>query len=251
MTVLQAAVLGVVQGISEFLPISSSGHLVIVQELLQIPADSILFEVFVHFATVLAVLFYFRQDLLNLKKMEAVSLVVASIPAAVVGLLFSQQIEVAFSSLALVGFLLLITAGLNIFIDKKLKVDLDKTLTIKTAFIVGLFQAAAILPGISRSGATVAGGLLRGLNRKTAFRFSFLMMVPVVLGASGLQLLELLDGTTTGVETLPLLVGGCTAFLTGVMSLRLFEYVMHSAKTKYFAVYCIFVGISTMIASFL
>lgn len=239
MTIVQAAILGIVQGVSEFLPISSSGHLVIFQEFFQLPADSVMFEVFVHFATVLAVLLYFKKDLFRLTRQEIWALVIASIPAGVVGILFESQIVSAFSSVRLVAVLLLVTGGLNLVIDKKLKQGSENhEITSKNAFVIGLLQAVAILPGISRSGSTLAAGLVQNISREAAFRFSFLMMIPVIVGASMMQLYEIMNGSVQVFDPMVLLVGGSVAFATGLLSLKLLEYMMTSAKTKYFAMYC-------------
>ncbi len=253
MNIFQAAILGVVQGVAEFLPISSSGHLVIVQSLFGITQSNVLFDVFVHFATLLAVLFYFKKDIIALTKKEILFLVVASIPAAFVGLLFEDVIVSLFSSITVVAALLLVTGILNLLIEWSLSKEKEagQELTTLKVFIMGVAQAIAILPGISRSGSTVAASVLQGVKREQAFRFSFLMMVPVVAGASLLQLKQVLEGSITVINPLYLFVGGLFAFISGMLSLRLFEYVIKNAKMRIFAVYCFIVGTGLLVYTFL
>lgn len=250
MNMLQAAFLGVVQGVAEFLPISSSGHLVITQYLFGITDSNVLFDVFVHFATLLAVLIYFKKDIIALTKKEFSFLIVASIPAAFVGLLFEEVIVSLFGSVTVVALLLLVTGVLNLLIEWKLnqKSDTTKTkeLDFVSVFIMGLAQAVAILPGISRSGSTVAASILQGVEREKAFRFSFLMMVPVVAGANLLQVKKVVEGSILLVNPVFLLVGGVFAFFSGLASLKLFEYVIKNAQMKIFAVYCFTVGIGLL-----
>lgn len=240
----QAAFLGVVQGFSEFLPISSSGHLVIFQKYLGVSEGVLVFDIFVHFATLLAVIIYFRKAILEIKRHDLLNIFVASIPAGLIGAFFEDAISQAFSSLILVGVTLCITGLLNFFTDYNLehKVDKTKQLGLKQAIIIGIFQAIAILPGISRSGSTVAAGIMQGVDRNQAFKFSFLMVIPVIMGANVIHLLRFLNGQPLSVEPISLLIGGAFAFASGLLSLRVFEYVVARARMNWFGMYCIVVG---------
>lgn len=245
MNLFQAAVLGMVQGFAEFLPVSSSGHLVLVQEFFNISQGTVAFDVFLHFATLLAVLIYFRNDLLKLSKKSMVAILVASIPAGIVGILFEDYIVAAFGSVLLVGFALVFTGILNFVTEHKLKQQTESTTQIgnKQAFIIGLFQAFAVLPGISRSGSTVFAGIVQNIDRMQAFRFSFLMSVPVIFGANLLHVSRIVAGGSFDATISTLLLGGSLAFLTGLASLKILELVIVKAKMNYFGVYCIAVGL--------
>ncbi len=241
----QAAILGVVQGLSEFLPISSSGHLVIVQNLLGVNEGAVVFDIFVHFATLFAVLFYFRKELLSITKKELLAIVVASIPAGVIGLFFEDMVTQAFGSLLFVGIALMVTGCLNFITYHNLKKNKSgKTeVGLKEALMIGTAQAMAILPGISRSGSTVSMSSTQQIDRKVAFRFSFLMVVPVIFGANMIHLLRFFNGEPLLIPVSVLLFGGLLAFLSGILSLKIFEYVIAKAKMNIFGVYCIAIGL--------
>lgn len=248
MNLFQAAVLGIVQGLSEFLPISSSGHLVLVQEYFGIYEGVIVFDIFVHFATLFAVLIYFRKDIFKLTKKDFLTIMIASIPAAIVGLFFEDAVAKTFSSLLMVGVFLMISGVLNFITEYKLKnqkednSEVKNHVGIKEALIIGLFQAVAVLPGISRSGSTVSAGSMQNIDRKKTFRFSFLMVVPVILGANIVHLFRIINGDPLTVAPSLLLVGGSLAFLSGLLSLKVFEYVVDKAKMNYFGLYCLVLG---------
>lgn len=245
MNFLQAAILGVIQGLSEFLPISSSGHLVLVQEWLGVNEGVVIFDIFVHFATLLAVLIYFRKDILRTTKDELISIVVASIPAALVGVFLEDWVESIFSSVLIVGIFLIFTGILNFITERNLKkqTETKKTVGIKEAIFIGIFQAIAVLPGISRSGSTVSASTMQNIDRKVAFRFSFLMVVPVIFGANLLHLLRFINGAELTVAPSILLAGGIFAFISGMGSLKLFEYVIDKAKMNMFGIYCVILGL--------
>lgn len=253
MTLFDAILLGLVQGLAEFLPISSSGHLVIFEYILGADQASIIFEVFLHFATLLAILIYFKKDILSIKLQEAKLIMISTIPAAIIGILFKDQLEAIFGSILIVSLLLIVTGILNLITDRKLvklkglaklkQVITTKEIGIKEALIIGFFQAFAILPGISRSGSTVASGILQNVDRVKAFRFSFLMVIPVILGASILQLIEAINIGVSNFDLINLFVGGLTAFLSGFMSLKVFEYVIKRARLEIFGYYCIGLGL--------
>lgn len=253
MSIFQSILLGIVQGVTEFLPISSSGHLVLSQHLLGWQEPNLAFDVFVHFATLLAVAVFFYRDIINLKKTEIIALGLGTIPAVIVGLSFKNQIESLFGSLQLVSLMLIVTGLINLVTDRKLETTVTKEkkseITPMKGFVVGLFQSVAIVPGISRSGSTVAGGVWQGLDRMSAFRFSFLLSIPAVAGATLLQLLDLSKDGFVGVTPLPFLIGGAAAFVSGFLSLRLFRYIMAKARLEWFGWYCVVLGSGFLIFS--
>ncbi|NCO12695.1 MAG: undecaprenyl-diphosphatase [Candidatus Pacebacteria bacterium CG_4_10_14_3_um_filter_34_15] len=261
MSFLNAVLLGIVQGLAEFLPISSSGHLVIAEHLLGVQQASVFFDVFLHFATVLAILIYFKKDILSIKLTEIKLIIIGSIPAAVIGILFKDQIEMLFESVAIVSAMIIVTGIINLVTDRKLnnrakiknsdekQVSL-KEIGVKEAFIIGIFQAIAIIPGISRSGSTVAGGILQNIDRVKAFRFSFLMVIPVILGATLLQLIEVYDTGLGSLNFGVLFVGGLTAFTFGFLSLKVFEYVIKKARLELFGYYCISFGLLSLLLNY-
>jgi undecaprenyl-diphosphatase len=276
MTFFEAIVLGIVQGATEFLPVSSSGHLVIVRNLFALTEPSLLYDVLLHFATVMAVVVFFWKDLLRLRLFDLIKIVIASIPAGVLGLLFEDRIETAFSSTLFVGFALLITAVLVLVADWKMQLrtagneaavlSVSKPsqkvisaqpgvtsplsdISLRQASIIGLFQASALLPGVSRSGSTVAGGVLSGLARETAFRFSFIMVIPVILGATMLQLYKAWKGGFAEVQLHEFVVGSSVAFGVGLLSLLLLQYVIRNSRLSYFGFYAGTVGFLTIVLS--
>jgi undecaprenyl-diphosphatase len=253
MNLFQAAVLGIVQGLAEFLPISSSGHLVLVQEYFSITQDTVTFDVFLHFATLLAVLIYFRNDLMKISKKFLLAIAVGSIPAGLVGLFLEDYITAAFGSVMLVGLALLVSGAFNFVTEYKLKRQLDARTTInnKEALIIGIFQALAVLPGVSRSGSTVFAGIFQNLDRKLAFRFSFLMSLPVIFGANLIHVARIIDGEPLEIGFGTLFIGATLAFFTGLLSLRLLEIMMVKAKMNYFGYYCTVLGLLVIATSIL
>lgn len=238
MNILQALVLGLVQGLGEFLPISSSAHLVLVPWFFQWPDPGLTFDVALHLGTLVAVVAYFWRDLLEII-FDAVTrprsqsgrlfwyLVVASLPGALFGVLFEKQAETVFRSPALIA-LTLTLMGLGLWgadrVGRKRR-DMDD-LSWGDSIIVGLSQALAIIPGVSRSGITMTAGLLTGMERDTAARFSFLMSVPIIAGAA---LLKLKDLPAAAVNT-PFIVGVLTAAVVGYLAIRfLLHYVRHGS----------------------
>ena len=253
-----ASILGVVQGIAEFLPISSSGHLVIAQALLaalsstQLPAWSkgATMNVALHFGTLLSIAVVYYHDLLaTLKKPRLLLLIViASVPVGVIGVLFKDQIEASFENPMAAGFLLLVTAFF-LLTAKKLqsgRLEMDDMPT-WVAVVVGIFQAVAILPGISRSGSTIAAGLSCGLKRNDAARFSFFIAVPAIGGATLLKLLDLIRGKeAVDVAWQPMLVGAGISFLVGLLCLRWLIRLLVADRLHWFAVYCLIAGSLTI-----
>lgn len=259
MTELQAAALGLVQGLTEFLPVSSSGHLVLGQHLLAIKEPTLLFDIAVHVGTLLAVLVVFRDDLLGMirglwERSEQgqrgrrliMLVVVGSIPTALIGLLLKDYFEAMFSSLLAVGVSLMVTGGLLYLtrLAPKESRDLKRTGPGR-ALIIGAIQGMAITPGISRSGSTISIALLLGVDRKLAAHYSFLLSIPAILGALALQVKDL--EPTTVLPWTTMLVGGTVAALSGYGALRLLLKLVQGGRLHWFAPYCWALGAAALI----
>lgn len=255
---LEALILGIIQGLTEFLPVSSSGHLEITKFLLgdkSLPEESMLMTVVLHGATALSTLLVFRKDVMeiirglfqfkwNEETIFSLKIVVSMIPAAFVGLYFNDIIETMFGGqLLLVGFMLLVTAVLLVFADYAKTTE--KKVTYFDAVIIGIAQAIAILPGISRSGATISTSVLLKIDRSKAARFSFLMVVPLILGKMAQ---DLMSGEISYEASVlfPLIVGFIAAFITGVLACTWMIKLVKNAKLSYFAIYCAIVGLATI-----
>lgn len=240
----QAIFLAIIQGLTEFLPISSSGHLVISQKLLGLKPP-ILFDILVHVGTLGAIIIYFWKPLLKISKQTVSMVVIGTIPAAVAGLFLQRYIAQIFDSLRLVGMALLITAGLLFsscqFKSLNKQKRLFKYLKWKDALFIGIFQALAILPGISRSGSTIVAGLWRRADRETAFRFSFYLAIPAILGALALQIPDLIDGQVTYLSQG--ILGMVIAGIIGYGALKILEETLLSTKFWLFGIYCLILGI--------
>ena len=262
MGLLEAIILGIVQGLTEFLPVSSSGHLEIVKELLNVEAQeqNLLMTVVLHAATALSTIVIFRKDikeilsgLVQFKWNEefkfSLKIILSMVPAACVGLLFEDEIEQLFGGqILLVGSMLLITGFLLFLADKAKKTD--QKVNFSNALVIGISQAIAILPGISRSGATISTSVLLGVDREKAARFSFLMVVPLILGKMSKDILSgdlLVD--SSGI--LPLSIGFIAAFTTGLVACKWMIKLVKNSQLKYFAYYCFTIGSITIIASLL
>lgn len=263
MSIWQAVLLGLIQGVTEFLPVSSSGHLVLAQYFLGFQESQLLFDVAVHFSTLFAVVIFFWPVLIRLRFKEWFIIGVGTIPAAIVGVFFKDTIELLFAAPIYVAVAMLITAGINFWADRKLEAEKTEKKSIQLvekeemvsrvgsiswlqAIIVGLFQAVAISPGISRSGSTLAGGLSQKLDRQTAFTFSFLLSVPAVAGATVLQVLDVLETGQLSQDWTILLIGGLAAFISGYASLWWFKKIVSTARLEVFGWYCLVVGIGSL-----
>lgn len=249
MNFFKSAILGAVQGFTEFLPVSSSGHLAVVGSLFGKISSGLTFEVLLHVATLLAVLYVYRDRIKQLNLRFLALLVVASIPAGLVGVFLGDFVEQAFSSTLLVGFAFLFT-GMVLFLVGKLPQGEKKEVGYKEAILIGLAQAVAVLPGISRSGMTIATGLALGLKREEAAAFSFMMSVPVVAGAGLLELKDLLKFNGALTISMPsLLIGFIAAVITGILAIRLVQILLKTDNFNYFSYYLFFVGTLTIIVS--
>lgn len=265
LSILEALLLGIIQGLTEFLPVSSSGHLELAQALMGnggLNHQNLIFTIVVHAATALATLVVFKEDvfeilrgLVKFKNNEATRfsllIIISMIPAVGVGLFFEETIsQFFFGNTFLVGFMLWVTAGLLFVADRPF--SNHRPINPKTAALVGITQALAILPGISRSGATIACSLLLKVDRPKAARFSFLMVVPLILGSMAKTILNGdLSITQNQAELLPYIVGFVAAFVSGYLACTWMIALVKRSKLKYFAYYCAFVGTLALIAHWL
>jgi undecaprenyl-diphosphatase len=260
---IEAIVLGIIQGLTEFLPVSSSGHLELAKAIFgdtSVPEESLLFTVVVHFATALATVVVFRKEvatifsgLFQFERNDefrfSLSIILSMIPAALVGVFLDDLIETLFTGqILLVGSMLLVTGVLLLFANNT-KAG-DGYVTNKSAVIIGISQAIAILPGISRSGATISTALLLGISRERAARFSFLMVVPLILGKMAK---DIMDGGFDLEAGLPISIflGFGAAFITGVWACKWMIEIVKRANLNYFALYCFAVGTIAIVSSFL
>lgn len=246
----QAIVLGIVQGIAEFLPISSSGHLVLIESLLNLHSENMAFEIAVHVGTLLSILVVFREELIKVIQQPSVvtAIVVATLPIVFVGLFLKDQLELAFASPLAAGIALCCTAvvlWITQWFDRG-EVDLSN-ITLRQAIVVGLFQAVAPIPGISRSGVTIVGGLLSGLNREAAARFSFFIAIPAIAGAAVLETASMLKDSHLSSEPWGVhAIGAIVAFVVGILALHGLLRVIAARKLHTFAWYCLAVGLLTI-----
>lgn len=248
MTIIEAIILGALQGLTEFLPVSSSGHLVIAQELMGINVPGNTFEVVVHVGSMLSVLVVFKKDWLKLlytvreksSSQYLLTLVLGTIPAVCIGLLFKDSIEDIFDSVILVSYALLFT-GFILLGTKWLK-GRGKKILLTDGFIVGCAQALAIIPGISRSGTTISMGIALGLNARDAAKFSFLLAIPAIGGAGLLTGIDLMQGNVEMIPGLSLIGAFLSSFLVGVGALKWLLGLLESGKFYWFSIYCFIVG---------
>jgi len=268
MELLKALILGIVQGLTEFLPVSSSGHIELGKVLLNYdPGDNeyeLLFTVILHFATVLSTMVVFRKDILELLRglfrfawneetKFAAKILLSMIPVGIVGLLLEEHIEGLFDrKIILVGCMLLLT-GVLLYLTKYAEGLRTKgrAVSFKDAIVIGLAQAIAVLPGISRSGSTIATGLLLGVDKSKIARFSFLMVLPPIIGATLLKVKDLAEAPPANFDVMPLLVGFAAAFISGLFACTWMINLVKRGKLIYFAVYCFIVGIIAIVSGIL
>lgn len=258
----QALILGLLQGLTEFLPVSSSGHLMIGRELLGIDApEDLVFETTLHAATVLSTIIVFRKQILALlgglfkfkyndETDYVLKICVSMIPVFIVGMFFKDYVEALFSSLLVVGIALIVTAVLLFFSDRKKQTGVQSEsrngISYRQAFIVGLSQAVAVIPGLSRSGTTISTGLLCGVRREVVAQFSFLMVLVPILGELFLDLVGG-DMASASVGALPLAVGFAAAFLSGLFACKVMIALVKKARLQWFALYCALVGVAVVL----
>ena len=271
MDIFQAIIIGLVQGLTEFLPVSSSAHLIFAQQALGLSDVGLAFDVLMHVGTLVAVIVYFFNDIVNMIKGFLLSLVdlkngnfmgeikkdpykklawltiLATIPVGVVGVLFNEIIESMFKGLTIPAFLLLVT-GCLLYASQRMnsgRIDV-RNMTIKEALIMGCGQALAVLPGLSRSGTTIAAGLFAGLDKEFAAKFSFILSIPAILGAAVFQLKDLSGGS---VEIGACIAGFVVAVISGYLAISVLLKIVREKSLDIFAYYCWIVGIIVLIGS--
>ena len=258
---LESLILGVIQGLTEFLPVSSSGHLELAKAIhgSELAAEeSMMLTVILHFATALSTVVIFYSDIKKIisglfqftwndEFQFSLKIIISMVPAAIAGIFFDDLIESFFNGKVLfVGSMLIIT-GLILFLADRSK-NTNKTVSYFHAIIIGVSQAIAILPGISRSGATIATSVMLGVDRSRAARFSFLMVVPLIFGKIAKDLLSS-EFTSTGIEFSSMFIGFSAAFITGLFACKLMIKLVKSSKLIYFSFYCVVIGIISIIFS--
>ena len=271
MDIFQAIIIGLVQGLTEFLPVSSSAHLIFAQQALGLSDVGLAFDVLMHVGTLVAVIVYFFNDIVNMIKGFLLSLVdlkngnfmgeikkdpykklawltiLATIPVGVVGVLFNDIIESMFKGLTIPAFLLLVT-GCLLYASQRMnsgRIDV-RNMTMKEALIMGCGQALAVLPGLSRSGTTIAAGLFAGLDKEFAAKFSFILSIPAILGAAVFQLKDLSGGS---VEIGACIAGFVVAVISGYLAISVLLKIVREKSLDIFAYYCWIVGIIVLIGS--
>ena len=266
MSWIEAIVLGLVQGLTEFLPVSSSGHLTIAKELFGIETGNLSFEVMVHAATVCSTIVAFRREIMDLlrglfnmqmnpQKEYILKIGVSMVPIFIVGMFFKDHVEAIFGSgLLVVGCMLLVTAfllSLSEYLSNRQQAE-GRPVGFKDAAIIGLAQALAVLPGLSRSGTTISTGLMLGVKKSDVAQFSFLMVLVPILGEAFLELVGgEFSGAASGIPVISMVLGFMSAFLSGLFACTLMVNIVKKAKLWVFAVYCVLVGAACIISSLL
>ena len=254
MDLLDAILLGIIQGLTEFLPVSSSGHLELGKAILgddSVPSESLLFTVVLHFATALSTLAVFRKEVMeilhglfqfkwNEETQFSLKIIISMLPATLIGLLFEAELEQFFTgNIVLVGYMLLITALLLYLADRAK--NTDRKVSYLNAFMIGVSQAIAVLPGISRSGATISTSVLLGVDKTRAARFSFLMVVPLILGKMAKDVWSSAL-VFEGEKFIILSAGFIAAFISGLVACTWMIKLVRQSKLTYFSIYCFIVG---------
>ena len=267
MSLVQAAILGIVQGLTEFIPVSSSGHLVLLPAVLGWPAPGLAFVVAVHVGTLAAVVLYYRKEwagmlrgaMAYLRRQEEgrqraqilAFILVGSIPAAIVGLTLAEAVEKLFNSVALVAVALIFTGAFLCIIGIVSRNGRSESnTTIAHALLIGCAQALAVVPGISRSGATIVAGLASGLQRDWAARFAFLLSVPVIAGAGLKEGIDLALANLSAHDLAVLFVGILTSAIVGIIAIHIVVRVVHERKLWTFGIYCLFIGFAAISCHF-
>jgi undecaprenyl-diphosphatase len=270
MNIYQAMILGIVQGLTEFLPVSSSGHLVLFQHLFGLTEAELLFDISLHLGTLVAVFIFFRQDIYSMivsivrycrqvlktgslspakddsDLKLALLIITGSVPTAIIGLLFHKIADRLFSSVLIAGSMLILT-GIILFFTQFVKNPSKEIslFSLKDSIIIGISQGLAIMPGLSRSGTTIATGLFLGLKHETAAKYSFLLSIPAILGASLLSFSDIAGNTPVHVKAS--VAGAFVACVTGYFALRLLFYIVKKGRLHYFSPYCLIIGIVSVI----
>lgn len=272
MDIIQGIIIGIVQGLTEFLPVSSSAHLVFIQKLLGVES-SLAFDTFLHLGTLIAVLWFFRYDIYKMLRSWWLSIqdilrgrfkegfyedpykrlawyvILATIPVGIVGVLFEDSVDALFSGALYVPAFFLFVTGTILYLSQRMtsgKINYD-TITKKEALFMGLGQACAILPGLSRSGTTIAAGLTIGLDKEFAAKFSFILSIPAILGAFVLQLKDI--GSAMDANFLPVILGFAASIIAGYMAIKWMLDLIQNKSLDIFAYYCWLMGIIVFMGS--
>ena len=272
MDILQGIIIGIVQGLTEFLPISSSAHLVFIQNILGVKS-SLAFDTFLHLGSLLAVLWFFRGDIIQMLRSWWLSVgdilqgrfkegfdedpykrlawyvILGTVPVAVVGLLFEDAVDALFAGALYVPAFFLFVTGTILYLSQRMasgEINF-RTISKKEALFMGLGQACAVLPGLSRSGTTIAAGLVIGLDKEFAAKFSFILSIPAILGAFLLQLKDI--GSSLDVNFLPVILGFLAAFISGYIAIKCMLELIQKKNLDIFAYYCWAVGIIVFMGS--
>jgi len=262
--IIEAILLGILQGLTEFLPISSSGHLAIVQQIFGIEEADVAFDVMLHLGTLVAVLVYYRKDVLHLLReffllitdwlkgrrpklldpdrpyrILMVMVVIATIPTAIIGLVLKDLFISLFNRINIVGYALIVT-GILLWLSNRILGNRKtaQDMSVFDALWIGIVQSVAIIPGISRSGSTIFAGLVRGFTPELATRFSFLLSIPAILGAMVLEGKDVLTAASTFNDLIPVAMGFFAAAISGYIAIRVLLTLLHRKKFNYFAYYC-------------
>ena len=256
MEIWQAIVLGAVQGFTEFLPVSSSGHLILLQNWFGIQDNVVFYSLMLHIGTLIPVVVVLWKEILNLFKpiKNLWYLVLASIPAGILGVVLSVafDLDAVFTEhLWLLAITFLLTAGELIFAEVwSKKKQTNNQINVKTAFIMGCGQACGVLPGLSRSGTTISAGCLAKVEKEKNANFTFLMSIPIIVAAAGMELLGgIKDGTLVSVDFVPVIIGVLTAMVCGYVAIKFMLKIIKKANYKWFSVYLVGISIATLITS--
>lgn len=256
MEIWQAILLGAIQGFTEFLPVSSSGHLLLLQNWFGITEGALFFSLMLHVGTLVPVIIVLWKEILSTLKRpynKFLYWVIASIPAGIMGIIFSVVIdldELFANNIWLLAITFLLTAGELIFAEQRAKkVELNNGINLKSSFIMGIGQACGVLPGLSRSGTTITFGTIAKVKKEENANFSFLMSIPIIVAAVALELLKGVKNGFGGIDALPLAFGMITAMVTGYVSIKFMLKIIKKANYKWFSLYLVLIAIATVITS--
>ncbi|MBT4123836.1 MAG: undecaprenyl-diphosphate phosphatase [Candidatus Pacebacteria bacterium] len=249
----QAFFLGALQGVTEFLPVSSSGHLALAQNWLGLQEPLLSFDIFLHGISLIAIIIFFFKEIKKLNFQKLVFMGVGTIPAVFVGLFLKDTLESIFYLPIFIGIALIIT-GINNLISNNFLQNKDRKttpLTIKKSFIIGIFQSFALIPGLSRSGTTLLGSLGQKLDKQQAFTFTFLLAIPAILGALLLQSIDLIQGGLSMPHWTLFVAGGTSTLITSLASLNLFKKLIEKSQFRFFGIYALIIGVGVVISQLL
>ncbi|MDI6785831.1 MAG: undecaprenyl-diphosphatase UppP [bacterium] len=257
MDIIKALILGLVQGLTEFLPVSSSGHLVLMQHYLNFPLPPLMFDIMLHFGTLLAVVYVFKKDILVISKSALeyfkhksitnnnvwflLMIIVGTIPTGLIGIFFKPYFESLFTSVLSVSFALIGTAFILMLAELLGRKAKNERISIVNAILIGIMQGVAIIPGISRSGATISMGIMQGINREVAAKYSFLLSIPAVLGAIVLEFNSVNLNILTNNWQIYLL-GTLMAIISGILAIKTLLWVLRKYNLYIFSAYCVILG---------